>query len=502
MEQDRLLPSEFYESMVADRKDYETTAEDIAKISLPYVIRADGSSKSTPYDTAPSQSFNGGLIQTLKAKMGMALLPPSTSSFRLKPDAMAMNELFEGNENARAEISKQLSMSTDAINSEIEVQQIRDSMFEMILQLIVVGSVIVEKIEGDGIQLYPLKYFVVDLTARGKPMSMCVKETKRVLPEGFTPKEEKEEYELYTLLTYDKDTDKWIMTQDIDGEPVGEEKTYKDYDSLPFRYFGWTWMVGDKYHRSFSEAYQADMEQMDALSKLNTQGSVISAKSLLMVNQRGNRTRKKDVSDSVNGAVIDGSAEDITAFQFNKNHDFQVSNDRERIISERLSEAFLKFNPRQSERTTATEINYQQKELESSTLAGVYSKLSLGWSKWIVEKVMDELKIKFDSIGVDVLTGLDALGRSTEAQKQDGFVQRLAAVEMTNWLKESELVNRWATYDGINTVGLVKTPDEVAQERQAQQQAAQQATMMEAGAQSVGQSAGQALTGQGQPQQG
>ena len=490
-----MLPSEFYNKNLAKRKPYEDRAINIAKISLPYMIRASGSSSTNTMDSTASQSFNGGLINNLKAKMGMALLPPSTSSFRLKPDAVGMLQLFGGNEDAIAQLTQELSLKTDSINSEIEVQQIRSDMFDALTQLIGVGSVVIEKVKKKGILLYPLKSFVVKLDSKGNPLTICVQEKTSVLPKNITPKEEKEDYELYTMLNYDKDSDKWLMTQDIDGELVGEEKSYKDYDSLPFRYFGWNWMVGEDYHRPFAEDYYPDMNQVDKLAKLNTDGAIIAAKSLVLVNPRGGRTRKQDVNDSDNGAIIDGSAEDVTAFQFGKNYDFQVSNGREAEIKKQLQKAFLDTGSvtRDAERVTAEEIRVMAQQLEASTLAGVYSKMSLSWSKWIVERIMDELGIKFEAIEVSVLTGLDALGRSAEAQKQDAFVQRLAAVDLKHWLKESELISRWAGFDGINTVNLVKTPEEVSKEMQAQQQAAQQQALAQAGAESAGKAGGEAI---------
>ena len=83
------LPSEFYNTNVADRSQYESRAETIATLTLPYLYRTDGGSGSTPFGSGPSQSFNGRLVNTLKSKMGMALLPPATSSFRLDADAEA-----------------------------------------------------------------------------------------------------------------------------------------------------------------------------------------------------------------------------------------------------------------------------------------------------------------------------------------------------------------------------------------------------------------------------
>ena len=488
------LPSEYFENGLSDRKPYETTAESISAVSLPYVFRSSSATSSTALSRSASQSFNGRQVNNLKAKMGMALLPPATSSFRLKPDAIEMLSLFGSNETAIEKVREQLSLSTDAINSEIENQQIRSSLFDMLLQQIVVGSVIVEKNDRAGITVFPLRSFVVDLDSQGEPLAMCILEKLKMLPEGVEVKKEKDEYDYYTLLALDKDTNKWIMKHDIDGEPYGEEQTFKDYDSLPFRYFGWNWVQGDKYHRPFAEDYLADMEQIDALARLNTSGAVVSAKTVLLVNQRGGRTRADDLAKAANGAIIDGSADDVTAFQLNKNFDFQVSNEREATLKKELQANFLDTGSvqRDAERVTAEEIRIMAQQLESSTLAGVYSKMALKWSKWIVSKVMEELKIKFDSVSVDVLTGLDALGRSQEASKQDNFMQRVTQLQLNHWIKENEVLQRYASFDGINTVGLLKTSQEVQQEQQAQQQAMAKQQAIESGAQSYGQEAGKA----------
>jgi len=492
------VPSEFFNAGLSDRKPYENRAKAIAKISLPYVIREDGDTGNTGMMKSAAQSFNGRQINNLKSKMGMALLPPATSSFRLKPDALAMVQLFQGNEAAIERIRQQLSLNTDAISSEIENQQIRSSLFDMLLQQIVVGSVIVEKKKRDGIIIFPLKSFVVKLDSRGEPLAMCVVEKLSILPDGVTPKETKDEYELYTLLAFDENSNKWIMKQDIDGEVVGREKVYKDYNDLPFRYFGWNWVQGDAYHRPFAEDYYPDMLQIDKLGKLNTEGAVIAAKTVVLVNQRGGRTRKADLTKAANGAVIDGSSDDITAFQLQKNFDYQVSNDREATLKKEVQANFLDTGSvqRDAERVTAEEIRVMAQQLEASTLAGVYSKMALKWSKWIVIKVMDELKISFDAVDVDVLTGLDALGRSQEAQKQDNFMQRVTQLQLNHWVKENEVLQRYAAFDGINTVGLLKTSQEVKTEQEAARAQAAENTFAEAGAKTLGEGAG------GQPQAG
>lgn len=472
-----MLPSEFYEEYSSQRKQYETRAESLAAITLPYAIRRDGQSGTSPMDDAHSQSFCGRAVNTLKAKMGMALLPPATSSFRIVPNAqiMAAMALGESSEQDMADTNKLIAGATTIINAELENQQIRESLFDVIVQLILVGSVIVEKIEGDGIVIHTLKNFVVDLDRKGRPLTMCIKEVLRRLPEGITAEPTgDDEYELYTMLYLDEEKkDTWIMTQSIGGELVGNEATYKT-ENLPFKYLGWTWMTGDYSHRPFAEDYFADMESIEALSELMSDGSLIAGKNIIFVNERGGRTRKDAVANSANGDVVDGSAEDVTAFRSEKGQDMQIVAQYLAELKRELASSFLlnESATRDAERVTAEEVRFMAQELETSSLAGIYSKLSKEWSGWIISQIKNELKLDFGALEVNIITGLDALGRNVETQKLDGVMGRLANFELTGWVKQAELVNRIVAQQGVDGNNLIKTPDEKKKEDAETQKAA------------------------------
>ncbi len=468
-----LTPKEFYGKYSMGRSDHEDTAEAISALTLPYIMMEDGASSSTKYKDLLSQAFCGRLVNTLKAKMGMSLLPPSTSSFRLEPDKEALQQLIGGDPEAKAVIYEQLSSSVNMINKEIEAQQIRDTIFDMLVQLIVVGSVVMEKKPSKGVMLHTLRNFAVDLDARGEPRALCVVEKLKDLPPEITPPEEADIYNLYTLIERDPVLENWVMRQSIEGEAVGEEQSFND-QSLPFQYVGWTWTDGDKYHRPYAEDYLPDMEQYNQLANLITKASIVSAKVVLFVDEKGNRTRKIDVARSANGDVVNGRAEDVTALQLQKNFDLQVPMERLNDIGRNLSAAFLmnESATRDAERVTAQEIRFMAQELETSSLSGVYSKLAKKVSKRIVEWVMAELGIKFKSVSVNIITGLDALGRSQEAQKLDAIVQRFAAMNLMHWLNEDELVTRYLAFEGVDSTDLLKTPNEVnkllSQQREAQ----------------------------------
>jgi len=197
----------------------------------------------------------------------------------------------------------------------------------------------------------------------------------------------------------------------------------------------------------------------------------------------------REMAESANGAVLEGSAEDVSAFQLQKNFDFQVPMQRLAELKASLERSYLvnQSASRDAERVTATEVTFMAQELETQ-LAGIYSIMASKVSKRIVTWIMQELNIKFDAVDVNIITGLDSLSKQGEAQKMDAFTQTITALEFGNTLNGTEVVRRYAEFYGINTNGLIKSQKEM----QAEQQQAQQAAADAQGAQSMAESAGKA----------
>ena len=85
-----------------------------------------------------------------------------------------------------------------------------------------------------------------------------------------------------------------------------------------------------------------------------------------------------------------------------------------------------------------------------------------------------------DSIKVKIVTGLEALGRSSDLQRLNTFIQQLTpfAQELFKYVNFDEYVKRVGTSLGIDMEGLIKAPEQIQAEEQAAQQQAmiQQAT--------------------------
>jgi len=79
--------------------------------------------------------------------------------------------------------------------------------------------------------------------------------------------------------------------------------------------------------------------------------------------------------------------------------------------------------------------------------------------------------------------GLAAVGRGNDLEQLVRFTttigQTMGPEGLQTYVKSSELIKRLAYSMGIDTLGLIKTEEELAQEQQAAQQQQQQAMMMQ-----------------------
>ena len=155
-------------------------------------------------------------------------------------------------------------------------------------------------------------------------------------------------------------------------------------------------------------------------------------------------------------------------------------------IDERLAYAFLLNSAiqRSGERVTAEEIRYMANELESA-LGGIYSILSQELQLPIVNRIMFAMERKKKlpvlpkgTVKPVIVTGMEALGRGNDMNKLMQFFQ--GSVQITQLpmeIDKADALMRFGTALGIDMKGLVKSPDQLAEE-QAQ---AQQMAMMQQG---------------------
>ena len=183
-------------------------------------------------------------------------------------------------------------------------------------------------------------------------------------------------------------------------------------------------------------------------------------------------------------------------------------------LTQRLSEAFLIMTGavRDSERTTATEVSATAQELNEQ-LGGIYSALSITLLQPYLNRKLMELqrkegvpKLPKGLVIPTVVAGLNGIGRGQDRAALMEFVttiaQGMGPEVMQQYINPSEFLRRLAASSGIESLGLIKTEEELGQERQESAEQAQQQTLLEQAGQLASSPMGEAMTQQMIPNDG
>ena len=211
-------------------------------------------------------------------------------------------------------------------------------------------------------------------------------------------------------------------------------------------------------------------------------------------------TRPRTLANAANGAIVQGSASDITVVQTQKGADMQIANATIERIEQRLQYAFMLHTAiqRPGERVTAEEIRFMSQELNAGT-AGLYSILTQELQLPLVRRLMHILQRQrklpaFPKgqggkalVNPKPVTGLEAIGRGDDKNKLIEFIttaqQVLGPEIMAEYINVDEALRRLAASGSVDTTNLVKTAEQLENERaaaaQAQQEAQQQQMLME-----------------------
>jgi len=478
--------SGLYTELEARRQPFLDRARDCAKLTIPSILPEQSHGRHSKLPT-PYQSLGARGINNLSSKLLLTLLPPNASFFRLAVTPYQLEQIA-GTEEIQAEVEESLAKMERAIMSEIETTGIRIATFEALKHLLCTGNALIYFPEDGGMRLFHLDSYVVERDPTGNVLSIVTKEdvAPKALPKEMLPflkgkmEQTDKSVEVYTCVhrTFEGTFDVW---QECAGMKVpGSEGSYP-IDAMPFLALRLSTIAGEDFGRGIVEEYMGDLRSLESLTKSIVEGSAASSRVLFLVNPNGT-TRARVLAESPNGSIREGNAADVTTLQVNKASDFRVALEAISQIRERLMHAFL-LNAsvqRQAERVTAEEIRYMAQELEQA-LGGVFSVLSQDLQMPLVNILMSRMtkdgsipKLPKGMVRPKIVTGLEALGRGQDLNRLDVFIsgamQQLGPESIMQYLNMPDYLTRRATAVGIDTDGLIKSEEEVAQMRQQQQQ--------------------------------
>ena len=488
-----------YERLRERRSPFLNRARDVAKVTIPYLIRDnDGPPSGSDLYPTPFQSVGARGTNNLAAKLLLALFPPGSSFFRMKVDPMVVaNILAEGDEDAVTEIETGLVLYEKQIMDRFENSNARPVLSQTLKHLIVAGNALLQVLKDGRFKMHPIDDYVVARDTEGTVIEIIYREgfSRTTLPQeaqdildspnlDLEEKIDDENVWIYTRAYRDSGDRVWRQFQELEGIEIPGTRFTTRLDTpslLPLR---WNHVDKEAYGRGLGEEYLGDLESLESLSQSIVEFSAAAAKILFMVDETG-VTEKRDLEYAESGEVVDGRASDVTILALDKFNDFRVAQETSQEIQGRLEQAFLLNSSiqRNAERVTAEEIRFMAGELEQA-LGGVYSSLAQELQRPLVMILEASLRRagalpKLEGVTPTIVTGLEGLGRQGDLMKMDLLIQGIAQAfgpqAVSEHINIGSYVTRRAAALGFDAEGIVKSDEQVAAERQqAQQQALQE----------------------------
>jgi len=491
---------ERYTQLSTARRQFLDKAVDCSELTLPYLIQDDTSSKPTHESLrVPWQSVGAKCVVTLAAKLMLATLPPQTTFFKLQMREDKLGEEFTPE--VRSELDLSFSKMERMIMDYIAASNDRVVIHQALKHLIVGGNALIF-MSKDGLKNFPLSRYVVNRDGNGNVLEIVTKELiSRNVMEFEIPdpvpntgideskSKEKDDVEVYTYVKLING--QWVWHQEAFDKILPKSRSTAPKTASPWLPLRFNTVDGEDYGRGRVEEFLGDLKTLEGLSQALVEGSAAAAKVIFLVSP-SSTTKPSTIANAGNGAIVQGRAEDVQVVQVGKTADFATAANMAQAIEKRLLEAFLVMNVRQAERVTAEEVRLTQLELEQQ-LGGIFSLLTveflipyLNRTLLVLQRSRQIPKLPKDIVRPTIVAGINALGRGQDRESLTQFVgtiaQTLGPEALINYINPLEAIKRLAAAQGIDVLNLVKTEEQIQQERQqAQQQALQQSLVDQAG---------------------
>jgi hypothetical protein len=486
-----------YDRLSSNRSQFLNAARQASELTLPYLIREDEhTTKGALKLTTPWQSTGAKGVVTLASKLMLALLPPQTSFFKLQVNDVNLPD--ELGPEIRSELDLSFAKIERTVMESIAESGDRVVVHQALKHLVVAGNALIF-MSKDGLKLYPLSRYVVDRDGNGNVIEIVTKETisKKLIKKFYPEYEDKaqdsvvddghipnDECVIYTHVKLDNN--RWVWHQELEGKILPKSMGKAPFDANPWLVLRFNHVDGEVYGRGRVEEFLGDLKSLEALSQAIVEGSAAAAKVVFTVSP-SSTTKPQTLAKAGNGAIIQGRPDDIGVVQVGKTADFSTAYQMIGSLTQRLNEAFLILNVRDSERTTAEEVRMTQLELEQQ-LGGLFSLLTveflvpyLNRKLNVAQKTGDIPRLPQGGIvRPTIVAGINALGRGQDRESLAQFLtviaQTMGPDAIAQYINPDEVIKRLAASSGIDVLNLVKSMQEL-QAEQAQQLQQQQAMM-------------------------
>ena len=493
-----MIARERYNQLSTGRQQFLDKAVECSKLTLPYLIHEDISSKPNHRSlSVPWQSVGAKCVVTLAAKLMLAILPPQTTFFKLQVREDKLGEEFSPE--IRSELDLSFSKMERMIMDYIAASNDRVAIHQALKHLIVAGNALVF-MSKDGLKTYPLSRYVVNRDGNGNVIEIVTKEliSRKVLDFDLPEQQpnsvvdetgsDKDDVEVYTCVKLDKSSGRWVWYQEAFDQIIPDSRSTAPKNASPWLVLRFNTVDGEDYGRGRVEEFLGDLKSLDGLSQSLIEGAAAASKVVFLVSP-SSTTKPATIAKAGNGAIVQGRPEDVAVIQVGKTADFSTAANMAQGIEKRLLEAFLVMNIRNAERVTAEEVRLTQLELEQQ-LGGIFSLLTIEFlipylnrTLLVLQRSNEIPKLPKDIVRPTIVAGVNALGRGQDRESLTQFIgtiaQTLGPEALMQFINPSEAIKRLAAAQGIDILNLVKTEQQMQEEMQMQQQAQVQQSLVD-----------------------
>lgn len=348
-------------------------------------------------------------------------------------------------------------------------------------------------------QNFRLDNYVQRLSSGGKLLWGITREQKDptelsdvdISKAGLGSREELEEkegdernQELYTKWTRRIDGEKttWLIQQEMNDKIIRESEESVN----PYLTLGYVQLSGENWARGFVEEKLPWLRTFDTHHRsLLDWGTAISKLLMFVDPSQSFGVTPKDLSGPSGqillGRVKDGIVQGVAFLTSKMSADVSVLRQMTFDIGSLLGKQFLLETEaqRQAERVTATEVMRVAKQLEGA-LGAIYAEIASDIQRPLLDRMIYQMERDMrlppiperlkGAVDVEILTGLEALGRQVELEKVVGALQLISTMPaIIDRISPERLMKVIFRGYNIDMEELAKTADEMEEEEIARQ---------------------------------
>ncbi len=484
-----------FDQMMQARWTQIERCRDMAALTIPSIMPDAGFNNTNDLpDLFSSVPARG--VTSLAARMTSAIYPLNGLPFF--QHSLNMEYVPEGVDPTEAEAA--LARLDRTLMNKLSETNLRSELFLMFQHLIILGDALLHMTDDYDFRVIRTDQYVVRRTPEGKVMEIIVRDfaNREDDPDYFGdvpfnpyngsisgPNMDPNMVDIYCQLR--RDGDKWVMVREAEGTKLEDG----EYVECPYMPVSWNRILGEDYGRSLVEENIGDIRSLESLSKALIQGCSANSEFRMAIDPAA-YSSVADMQETTNGDWIVARPGEVHAIQINNQIQLQTTNTARDDLTRELSRTFLMSSGSlpTGERVTATQIREIAQELDQS-LGGVFSGSARDIQLPIIKRTMlmmtrdgkiDPNIMKMvgqdNMLNLEVKTGLAALNREIENSMLSGWAQMMAATPAAQDVNWNTWANRFTHSLGLETKGMIKTPEELAAEQEAM---AKQQLAMEAG---------------------